>query len=177
MKRDFVAKRELKKSLLHLREMAKLGHLKSLHIDTLIPAYSGNTKTVEGYTKIPKEFEKLQAKDINDSIWWWVSSCPENDRILHNNQGSNLGLGHFQFTIESESFFHFYCLYDPIIGFTLIRITYDDFNCEVLDPKAVTVDSFVKLLRSNYFEVLSYMRNNCKLNKAEKQKIEKILKN
>ena len=161
----------------HLREMTILGKLRDLNIGQRNPAYS-NKDVIEGNPYLPEEFINFKNL-IPDSDWWWLSSDSDlhTDLAVHNTKGSTSGEGSFQFRFMLNKYFLFICSYDHYIGFTKIKIGFDDIDIEVSNPKSISVSDMENFLTSKSEDVLNFFLGKCKLDNVKREQIVHLFEN
>ena len=177
MKRVLILKevkieRSLENQKQRLREMARLGKLGTLTLGQPTPAFAGKNNIIEGYPIIPEAFKKLK-EIIPESDWWWISSGTS----THNQQGRTQGVGSFEFRFTSKSYFYFKCSYDPMIGFTKIKIGYDDLDTDVTNPNQITIEEIETIINYDYEKMLNFLLDSCDLNDVQKENVKNTLDN
>jgi len=125
-----------------LHEMFWLGKLGELSLGEPQPAYRAEGHEIAGHPVIPAIFSNIK-KLVPDSDWCWSP------------------LGHFGLSFTSKSFFFFWTYYDPAIGFTKIRIGYDDIDAEVIEPKKTTIEKFEEIINYGYEDMLNFWKKDC----------------
>jgi len=145
-----------------LRWIAKLGKLGNLQPGEITPVYEksedGKSDILMGSPVLPGCFMKLKEL-IPDSDWWWLTSGYRS----RDYKGSTDGSGGFQFQFMVKDYFLVYGYYDPLAGFTKIRIGYDDVDTEIKDPSSVTVKDIEDFVSSNIKGVINFIVEKCRL--------------
>jgi hypothetical protein len=152
-----------------LREMSRLGKLDELKIGQRNPAYTRDNE-VEGNPFLPEELMNFQDL-IPNSEWWWISSGTN----THNNKGSTSGEGSFEFRFLLNNYFQFICSYDSYIGFTKIKIGFDNIDVTISDPKEITINKMEEIISLNSDKILIFIKENCKINKFITKQIDHLL--
>jgi hypothetical protein len=149
-----------------LRWIAKLGRLGDLHPGEETPAYGksedGKSDILMGNPVIPGCFKKLKEL-IPDSDWWWLTS----GYCSRSYKGSTADSGGFQFSFMVVDYFLVCAYYDPLAGFTKIKIGYDDVDTEIKEPLSVTVKDIEDFVSSDFESVVKFIVEKCRLNREQ----------
>jgi len=145
-----------------LRWIGKLGKLGDLHPGEENPAYGksedGKSDILMGNPVFPGCFMKLKEL-IPDSDWWWLTSGYRS----RNKKSSTADSGGFQFSVMVVDYFLVCGYYDPLAGFTMIRIGYDDVDTEIKKPLSVTVKDIEDFVSSDFEGVVNFIVERCGL--------------
>jgi hypothetical protein len=146
--------------------IAKLGKLGDLHPGEETPAYEksedGKSDILMGNPVFPGCFKKLKEL-IPDSDWWWLTS----GYCSRNNNGSTAGSGGFQFSFMVVDYFLVNGYYDPLAGFTKIKIGYDDVDTEIKKPLSVTIKDIEDFVSSDFEGVVNFIVEKFRLNRKQ----------